>query len=119
MSREQKSDAGDEVVAVEAAATRDFIPDEEFDRLFPEHGKLRKLGIKPSAVFEFAKWIAARGWYICEANEGPMHSVVFEPVKAELNDMLARHFEIDLDKLGAEKPALLAEVQKRLAAREP
>jgi len=80
----------------------------------PEHEKLEALDGKNNVVGSFLEWLEIQGYGICKANE---HGRLV-PSHKRPHDWLAKYFEIDRDKLEAEKQALLKYVRAVNAEKE-
>ena len=63
---------------------------------YPEHMKLRAISDESQAIYNFLEW--------CEEQGGTGRSI---------RDLLAAHFEIDQDKIEAEKCAMLESIRAR------
>jgi hypothetical protein len=84
----------------------------ECDKLLAARGKIQTLG-------EFLEWLGAEGIFLAEVDTRPGrwghgggHALISETTEK----LLARYFEIDLDKVEAEKRAML-DAQRALNAR--
>jgi hypothetical protein len=77
----------------------------------PEHDKLkaRKEELGLLAVGEFLEWLQTQ-YSICEWNESDHE---YHPTFHSIGVIMARYADIDLDKIEAEKVALLEEYRKR------
>lgn len=69
---------------------------------WPEHDRLARIQDESQAIGQF---LDEGGYTLCKADGD-----VFEPVYEPLDRILARHFEIDLDKIEAEKRQMLQEL---------
>ena len=74
---------------------------------YPEHEKLTTAKEQSQAIGEF---LDLGRWSLCEWREWDDARPSFEPVN--INDALAEYFEIDQDKLEAEKRAMLAAIRE-------
>ncbi len=91
---------------------------------YPEHDKLRPVSEKSQAIGEFLAWLEEGGlgeetgsvelarhlrYYV-----GPTEhrESVLTPLMMPKTDLLARYFEIDLEKIEDEKLAMLAGVRR-------
>lgn len=73
---------------------------------FPEHAKLRVVQPLSQACGAFLDWLEEQGLSICEMDA----SGTRWPVQRSKERLLAEHFDIDLNKLEAEKRAMLAKL---------
>lgn len=71
---------------------------------YPEHEKLKALGGENQIVGYFIDWLGENGFVIAEYDE--ITSRLY-PARLARDRLLAKHFEIDLDKLNDEKDAML------------
>jgi hypothetical protein len=71
---------------------------------YPEHEKLKALGDSNQIVGDFIEWLSEQGYEICRWNDSGTHCL---PVHLHRDQMLADFFEIDRDKLEAEKRQML------------
>lgn len=76
---------------------------------YPEHDKLMKIRDKSQAIGEFVEWLAGQGIHFGTYDDFDR----FQMVRADIQGRLAEYFEIDLNRLEAEKRAML-EFQRRL-----
>jgi hypothetical protein len=75
---------------------------------YPEHIKLKAISARSQAIGEFLEWLTCKkGFTICQ-----LHREEFMPVYTRTENLLAEFFEIDLDKIEAEKRAMLAELRR-------
>jgi hypothetical protein len=82
--------------------------------LYPEHTKLKAVVSQSQAIGGFIEWLGEQGMWICKLYKAnPTCEGEYLPVTGSINELLAKHFEIDLKKLESEKRALLEE-QRRL-----
>ena len=77
---------------------------------YPEHDKLRAISGKSQAIGEFLDWLGAeKHWFLAEW-DGIKRADGDErawPASYSITKLLAEFFEIDLDKIEAEKRAML------------
>lgn len=71
---------------------------------YPEHEKLKRVADRSQAIGEFVDWLHTQGvtlahWHNCTQ---------LVPHGTPIEKLLARYFEIDLDKIEEEKRAMLA-----------
>lgn len=71
---------------------------------YPEHEKLKALGGANQTVGDFIEWLGEQGWEIARPHER-MDMLI--PIMKSRDDLLAEFFEIDRNKLEAEKRAML------------
>ncbi len=89
--------------------------------LYPEHERMHKIKDKSQAIGEFLEWLSGQGLFIathhthnaqlCRDEDGDMVCELNEDSiyrhYESIEKILARHFNIDLDKIEAEKQAML------------
>lgn len=79
---------------------------------YPEHEKLEKVKAESQRIGEF---LEATPYTLCEWHDGALNGGEgdsgFMPVRGSINDLLAKHFGIDLEVLEAEKRQMLDELQ--------
>lgn len=78
---------------------------------YPEHEKLKLVQPLSQACGAFLEWLGEQGYTICEMDEHDRRW----PVQKSRDRLLAEHFEIDPDKLEAEKRAMLAKLNPDFA----
>lgn len=91
---------------------------------YPEHDKLHAIADKSQACGEFFEWLGSNEWTLCEVHSHTncerdecgfwacgLDKGEYFPVRLSLNKLLAEFFDIDQDKLEAEKLAMLAELR--------
>jgi len=74
---------------------------------YPEHEKLKAVKDRSQAIGEFIEWLGDNDMAVCEWTEGNFDN--WHPTGQPINKLLARFFEIDLNRLEDEKLAMLAE----------
>ena len=77
---------------------------------YPEHMKLRAISDESQAIYNFLEWCEEQGVVLAERlgeNEN-----LFRTGRS-IRDLLAAHFEIDQDKIEAEKCAMLESIRAR------
>lgn len=79
--------------------------------LYPEHNLLASVKLKSQAIGEFLEWLTEQGLTICKMEHHFGHSE-FIPHRYRIEQLLAEHFEIDLDRLEDEKQAMWEELQR-------
>jgi len=75
---------------------------------YPEHEKLQAISDQSQAIGEFLEAGGGNGYRLCEWNE---ELDEFFPVTRTTQQVLAHYFGIDLDRLEAEKRAMLDEMR--------
>jgi pSer/pThr/pTyr-binding forkhead associated (FHA) protein len=86
-------------------------PHEKQAARYPEHEKMNALLGKRDAVARFLEWMETTGYVICIAQRVGGYrdsTATYEPVRKTAEEWLADHFGIDLQKIAAEKAAMLA-----------
>lgn len=76
---------------------------------YPEHAKLRSVKNEAQAIGAFIEWLRENNLIIADRD------TVEEDARG-IERLLADHFEIDLQKIGAEKDAMVDELRKAGAA---
>lgn len=74
---------------------------------FPELAKMQAVQDQSQAIGEFIEWLGENGMAICSGNAG-LRGDSFYPVAVATEEMLARHFRIDLKAVEQERRAVLA-----------
>lgn len=78
---------------------------------YPEHAKLKALEGANQIVGNFIEWLGEAGYVISKEDRyGDL-----QPAYRRIDQLIAEHFEIDLDKLEEEKVAMLEEIRKASA----
>jgi hypothetical protein len=71
---------------------------------YPEHDKLSAIKDKSQAIYEFLSWVDEKhGVMLADDGHGQMYPVYYGVDNATVKEWLAEFFEIDLDKIEAEK----------------
>lgn len=79
---------------------------------YPEHEKLKALGGANQIVGDFIGWLGEQDIELCERAGGRgSRRDEFVPCGRSRDDLLAAFFDIDRDKLEAEKQAMLAKLR--------
>ena len=94
------------------------------DHTNPEHNKLRAIADKSQTVGEFLEWLGEQGLTVCRFQELTRHSDElgdyspegYYPARTSREKLLAEFFDIDLDKIEAEKRAMLDALQPTTGA---
>ena len=78
----------------------------------PECDKLLEIKEQTQDMGDFIDWMDVNNWTICSWVEGQDNGYAwresgFAPIKLSTEKLLAQYFEIDLDKVEAEKRELL------------
>ncbi|HEY0149877.1 MAG TPA: hypothetical protein VGB70_12850 [Allosphingosinicella sp.] len=72
----------------------------------PEHNRIKALYGANQIVGSFVEWLEEQGYEICERLENG-YSTRYVSAALTTEELLAKHFEIDLQKLEAEKRLIL------------
>lgn len=85
---------------------------------YPEHDKLEKIHDQSQEIGEFVEWLLSgnSGYFICtqcdsESLFGPIKTYL--PTSINIQEVLAKYYEIDLIKLEKEKREMLDELRKK------
>lgn len=78
---------------------------------FPELAKMQAVQDQSQAIGEFIEWLGENGLAICTSNAGS-RGESFYPVAVATEEMLARHFGIDLKAVERERRAVLASLDQ-------
>ena len=76
---------------------------------YPEHEKLSKIKNESQAIGEFVEWLEGKGIELCAIP--PEFDHTYLPIHRSINDLLAEHFSIDLDKIEQEKRQMLEAIR--------
>jgi 2C-methyl-D-erythritol 2,4-cyclodiphosphate synthase len=80
---------------------------------YPEHDKLHAVVDRSQEVGQFLEWMQEQGWHFCKSVK---YDEFDEPQLAiqylNITKTLAEYFHIDLDKIEAEKRAMLDELSR-------
>lgn len=75
---------------------------------YPEHEKMAAVHEQSQAQGEFLEWLAnAKGFVLCERNTLDWGDDRFVPADQNVERLLAEYHDIDLEKVEAEKRAML------------
>ena len=74
---------------------------------YPEHEKQSKIIDKSQVVGEFLEWLEQEGMFVGEWSEGERYIT-----DGGTNKLLARYFDIDLDKIDDEKRQMIEELRE-------
>lgn len=77
---------------------------------YPEHEKLKQIQRESQTIGEFIEWLESNGMVVCEWTDGNCDNWMRTTLST--NRLLAKFFDIDLDKLEAEKRQMLDEMRK-------
>ena len=78
----------------------------------PQHDKLKEIQPLSQAIGEFLDWANEQGWHLAEWETiNSFGDQMLHQVNISHTDILARHFDIDLDALEDEKLAILDEIR--------
>jgi hypothetical protein len=83
------------------------------DHEYPEHEKLARISDQSQRLGEFLEWAEEKGWHLAEWQDEIDYML---PIHLKKDQVLARYFGIDLDRLHAEKDAMYQALSE--AARE-
>lgn len=76
---------------------------------YPEHEKLSAISDKSQTCGEFIDWLIEHDYHLCQPDTTGRY---FWPTHTPLTKLLAEFFEIDLDKIEAEKRQMIEEMRK-------
>lgn len=80
----------------------------------PECERMRAVKVRSQAIGDFLKWVRnAKGWMLCGESEDEYGHERLVPAAYVLEMLLAEYFHIDLDKVEAEKRAMLAHLRSK------
>lgn len=75
---------------------------------YPEHLKMRAVHSTSQEISEFLEWLQSEGIHLAEYDDkAHLHSSGLWPHQEAWNSLLARYFNIDLDKIEQEKREML------------
>ncbi len=82
---------------------------------YPEHDKLSLVSDKSQTIGEFLAWLEAGGlgteYGSVELAFFPLHRGGLAPLMKPKTELLAKFFDIDLDKIEDEKQVMIAEIR--------
>lgn len=84
---------------------------------YPELDKMLAVRDKSRLLSEFLDWLASEGIALCELNT-ERRGGEFERIQEGYEKLLARFFEIDLDKIEEERRALLDSLRQKAEQQE-
>ena len=76
-----------------------------------EHEKLKAIKPLSQAIGNFIEWLGENGMTICSEDRIPYRPDEYVPIRRTTEELLADHFKIDLNRLEAEKEAMLEEIR--------
>lgn len=80
---------------------------------YPEHEKLAVIQGKSQTIGEFLNWMPEEGYHIGVYVQDPEWlDEQFLPTNFSINELLAKYFEIDLDKIEDEKRQMLKSIRE-------
>ena len=77
----------------------------------PEHEKLKLVKDRSQSIYDFLEWCAEQGMALASYGEERGYRDTLFHVGESREQLLARFFEIDLDKLENEKRAIIEEMR--------
>lgn len=90
------------------------MPD-ELDEMYPEHRKLTKIADKSQAIGEFMDWLGQeKGYTLAKWSERENELV---PQNRPIRYLLAEYFDIDENKIEAEKRQMLQALRESASKR--
>lgn len=75
---------------------------------YPEHDRLRAVSDESQKIGEYMEWLAGQGLVVAHLYNGSQLALSHRSIE----DLLAAYFAIDLDKLEAEKRAMIAALRE-------
>lgn len=75
---------------------------------YPEHEKLKAVKDRSQACGEFLEWLAQQEYWLAEYDDD---YIDLHPIRIPITRLLARFFEIDEEKLEAEKLQMLEAIR--------
>jgi len=79
---------------------------------YPEHAKLHAVALRSQTCGEFLEWLTEeKNLFVCRIDGENVRGPNYVPVSLSPTRLLAEFFEIDQDKIGAEKDAMVAELR--------
>ncbi len=76
---------------------------------FPQLARMQAVQEQSQAIGEFIEWLGQNGMAICTSEEG-LRGDRFYPVMVPTEELLARHFDVDLQAAEKERRATLAAI---------
>lgn len=74
---------------------------------WPEHTKLKAISDKSQAIGEFVEWLEGKGIHLAEYEQEYRGDHRMFTIQTPITKLLAEFFDIDQDKIEAEKQAML------------
>ena len=78
----------------------------------PELDRLQNVVNDSGVISGFLDWLSEQGWTICETSEDGPRWQDYMPICLASEQLLARYFEIDLNRVEAERRAILEHLRK-------
>lgn len=78
---------------------------------YPEHQKMKAVKERSQAIGEFLDWAQSEGLYLARYDER-FHDETLRAISEPFEHILARHFNIDLNKIEEEKQAMIEQLRK-------
>ncbi len=78
---------------------------------FPQLARMQAVQEQSQAIGEFIDWLGQNGMAICTSEDG-LRGDRFYPVMAPIEELLARHFGVDLQAAEKERRATLAAISQ-------
>ena len=78
---------------------------------FPQLARMQAVQEQSQAIGEFVEWLGQNGMAICTSEEG-LRGDRFYPVMVPTEELLARHFDVDLQAAEKERRATLAAISQ-------
>ena len=78
---------------------------------FPQLAKMQAVQERSQAIGEFIDWLWQNGMAICTSEEG-LRGDRFYPVMTPTEELLARHFDVDLQAAEKERRVTLAAISQ-------
>lgn len=77
----------------------------------PTLDKMRAVKAESQKIGAFIDWLTTNAMPICKETSDPRYGSEMAPITDSTENLLARYFEIDLEKVELERRALLAELR--------
>lgn len=78
---------------------------------YPHLAKMQSVSNESQAIGEFIDWLQSQGMAIC-STDASQNGRLYYPVMTTTEELLARHFAVDLKGAESERRQILAEVPK-------
>lgn len=82
---------------------------------YPQLARMATVQGQSQSIGEFIEWLGENGMVICTSDDG-LRGTRFFPVLESIEQLLARHFEVDLNAVERERRQVLAEFTQAQAA---